>query len=107
MGCARHAAEPETPPRRIHLMLKNPRLHRALSVLVLLSTLVLASVPAQALPVRQPAPKVAALGEGLFAWVRNLLASLVLPGMTKEGVTIDPNGVESPEGMSIDPDGRP
>lgn len=87
-------------------MSKNPRIYRRLSVFVLLSVLVLASLPAQALPVRQPTLRVAALGDGLFAWVRNLLASLGLPGMAKEGVTIDPDGVESPEGTSIDPDGR-
>lgn len=87
-------------------MPRNSRIHRVLSVIVLLSALVLASVPAQALPVRHPAPKVAVLGEGLFVWVRNLLASLGFPGMAKEGVMIDPDGLESPEGVSIDPDGR-
>jgi hypothetical protein len=72
-------------------------------VFVLLSVFVLASLPAQALPTRQPASTVTALGEGLFTWVRNLLAGLGLPGMAKEGVTIDPDGVESPEGVMIDP----
>jgi hypothetical protein len=87
-------------------MSQNSHLYRRLSVFVLLSLFVLASLPAQALPIHHPHQKVAALGEGVFAWVRNLLASLGLPGMPKEGVMIDPDGVESPEGMSIDPNGR-
>ncbi len=86
-------------------MSRNPRLYRVLSVFVLLSVSVLASLPAQALPVRRPAPKVTVLGEGMFAWVRNLLVSLGFSGMAKEGMSIDPDGVESPEGTSIDPDG--
>ncbi len=86
-------------------MLRNPRLYRVLSVFVLLSVFVFASLPAQALPARRPASKVTVLGEGMFAWVRNLLVSLGLSGMAKEGMSIDPNGAKSPEGMSIDPDG--
>lgn len=88
-------------------MPRNPRLYRVLSVFVLLSVSVFASLPAQALPVRRPASKVTVLGEGAFAWVRNLLVSLGFSGMAKEGVTIDPDGVESPEGVTIDPNGRP
>lgn len=88
-------------------MPRNPRLYRALSVFVLLSVSVFASLPAQALPLRRPASKVAVTGEGMFAWVRNLLVSLGFPGMAKEGVMIDPDGAESPEGVMIDPDGRP
>ena len=91
-------------------MSQNSRLYRVLSVFVLLSVFVFASLPAQALPVRRPASKVTVLGEGMFAWVRNLLVSLGFSGMAKEGVMIDPNGgddAESPEGTSIDPNGRP
>ena len=88
-------------------MSQNPRLYRLLSVFALLSVFVLASLPAQALPTRRPATKITVLGEGMFAWVRNLLVSLGFSGMAKEGMSIDPDGAESPEGMSIDPDGRP
>jgi hypothetical protein len=88
-------------------MARNPHLYRVLSMFVLLSAFLFASLPAQALPVHRPAPKVTALGEGMFAWVRNLLVSLGFSGMSKEGVMIDPDGAESPEGVSIDPDGRP
>lgn len=86
-------------------MLQNRRPYRVLSVFVLLSVLVFANLPAQALPVHRPTPKVAVLGEGMFAWVRNLLASLGFSGMAKEGMSIDPDGAESPEGVTIDPDG--
>ena len=88
-------------------MPQNPRLYRVLSVFVLLSAFVFASLPAQALPVHRPTSKVTVLGEGMFAWVRNLLVSLGFSGMAKEGVTIDPDGAESPEGVMIDPNGRP
>jgi hypothetical protein len=86
-------------------MSQNPRLYRLLSVFALLSVFVLASLPAQALPTRRPIPKVTVVGEGMFAWVRNLLVSLGFSGMAKEGVMIDPDGVESPEGVTIDPNG--
>ena len=88
-------------------MSQNSHLCRALSVFVLLSAFVLASLPAQALPARRPAQKVAVLGEGMFAWVRNLLVRLGLSGMAKEGTSIDPNGAKSPEGVMIDPNGQP
>ena len=86
-------------------MSRNPRLYRVLSVFVLLSVFVFASLPAQALPARRPTSKVTVLGEGMFAWVRNLLVSLRLSGMAKEGTSIDPDGARKPEGTSIDPDG--
>src|SRR5688500_4830 len=86
-------------------MLQNLRSYRVLSVFVLLAVFVFASLPAQALPHRQPTLKVAVAGEGLFAWVRNLLVSLGFSGMAKEGMSIDPDGAESPEGVTIDPDG--
>lgn len=100
-------------------MSQNHSVYRVLTAAALLSLLVLASRPAEARPVHRPTSKVTALGESAVAWVRNLLGSLWLPGTTKEGVMIDPNGAKSPggvtigpdgglndEGMSIDPDGR-
>ncbi|HEX9944940.1 MAG TPA: hypothetical protein VGG03_23265 [Thermoanaerobaculia bacterium] len=100
-------------------MSPNRRLRRAFPALILLTVLVLASLPAQAQPARRPMTgvwKIAVLGEGALARVRVFLAGLWTQGATKEGVSIDPNGApthavdpdgaSSDEGTSIDPDGR-
>ena len=81
---------------------------RGFTVFFLLVVLAFASLPAQARPARRSASvawKVAVLGEDAFAWVRSLFAGLWTRSMTKEGVTIDPNGGKAPEGTSIDPNG--
>lgn len=104
-------------------MLKNHASYRAFPVLALLAALLLASLPAQAQPSRRPAagfPAVAAFGENGLARFWSFVAHLWQPGvMTKEGMSIDPNGGKngavtpvnpassgSDEGTSIDPDGR-
>jgi hypothetical protein len=100
-------------------MSSNRSLHRALAVF-LLAVLLLAGLPAQARPLPR---EVAALGENGLARVWNLFVSLWQRANPKEGtsidpnggqsdegdegVTIDPDGVNSEEGTSIDPDGRP
>jgi len=102
-------------------MLPNRYLQSVSTVFALLAVLVLASLPAQARPVRHPAADrhaVAASGENGLARIWSFLVSL-WPQGTKEGMTIDPNGAPRPqgmttapsgdlddEGMSIDPDGR-
>jgi hypothetical protein len=99
-------------------MLPNRAPHRVFTVVALLTVLVLASLPAQARQVRHPAAHhrgVAAFGEITLSRIWSFLASLT----AKEGMTIDPNGVPKPhgmtpapggssddEGMTIDPDGR-
>ncbi|HTG36295.1 MAG TPA: hypothetical protein VLB76_25535 [Thermoanaerobaculia bacterium] len=88
------------------------------TVFALLALLVLASLPAQARPLRHRAAgrhAVAASGENGLVRIWSFLLSLT----TKEGVTIDPNGAPKPqglttapggdlddEGITIDPDGR-
>ena len=101
-------------------MLLNRVSHRVFTVFALLAFLVLASLPAQARPVRHPAAgrhAVAVSGDNSLARIWSFLVSL-WPQGTKEGVTIDPNGAPKPqgvtapsgdlddEGVTIDPDGR-
>ncbi len=87
-------------------MSRNSRLYRGLTVLALVSAFLFASLPAQALPTRRPVPRVAVTGDGMFAWIRSVLVRLGIPGMAKEGVSIDPDGiVVSDEGVMIDPNG--
>ena len=94
-------------------MSPNHRLRRTLPVFLLLAILLFASLPLEAAAVHRPsavAGKVAVLGEGALSWLRNLLSGLGIRGLTKEGVTIDPDGKPNPstssdEGMTIDPNG--
>lgn len=84
-----------------------------LPVFLLLVASVFTSLPVQAQPVLPSAAvvrRVAVLGENLLSWFRELFASAPQPGMTKEGMSIDPDGqshqnAASDEGMSIDPNG--
>lgn len=89
---------------------------RIFNALALLAVLVLASLPAQARPVRNP---VSDLPTVAFSRIWRFVADLWKPALpTKEGMSIDPNGgshggtpVPSPgahtdEGTSIDPNGR-
>jgi hypothetical protein len=88
--------------------------HRALPVFLLLAALLFGSLPVRAQAARRPAPemqKLAALGENALSWLRLFLDSLWRPEMTKEGMTIDPNGQKpgqqgNDEGITIDPDGQ-
>jgi hypothetical protein len=78
------------------------------TILALLATLVLASLPAQGRTVHRPAADrhaVAASGENALARLWSFLVSLWPQGMAKEGMTIDPNGSPNHEGTSIDPNG--
>jgi len=102
-------------------MLPNRSPQSVFTVFALLGLLVLASLPAQARPVRHPGAgrhAVAVSGENGLARIWSFLVSL-WPQGTKEGMTIDPDGAPKPqgmttapggdtddEGMSIDPDGR-
>jgi hypothetical protein len=102
-------------------MSTNRASHNVFTVFALLAVLVLASLPAQARPVRHPAAgrhAVTASGENGLSRIWSFLMNLCPQG-TKEGMTIDPNGAPRPqgmttapsgdltdEGMSIDPDGR-
>jgi len=95
-------------------MLPNRAPRSLFSVFALLALLVLASLPAQARPVRHPAAgrrAVAASGENGLVRIWSFLVSL-WPQGTKEGMSINPNGATAPsgdlddEGMTIDPDGR-
>jgi hypothetical protein len=99
-------------------MLPNRTPQSVFTVFALLALLVLASLPAQARPVRHPAAgrhAVAVSGENGLTRIWSFLLSFT----AKEGVTIDPNGAPKPqglttaptgdlddEGVSIDPDGR-
>jgi hypothetical protein len=103
-------------------MSTNRASHNVFTVFALLAVLVLASLPAQARPVRHPATgrhAVAASGENGLARIWSFLVSLWPQGMMKEGVSIDPDGAPKPhgmttapsgdlddEGVTIDPDGR-
>ena len=90
-------------------MSRNRNACRAFTAFALLLILTFVSLPAQAQPARRamaPSWKVAVVGEAAFAWVRSFFARLWSQGAAKEGVLIDPNGLLSDEGMSIDPDGR-
>jgi len=95
-------------------MLPNRSPQSVFTVFALMALLVLASLPAQARPVRHPAAgrhAVAVSGDNSLAWIWSFLVSL-WPQGTKEGMSIDPNGATAPsgdlddEGMTIDPDGR-
>ena len=93
-------------------MSHNLNLRRGFTAFVLLVALLFASLPAQARPTRGAVSgpwKVAVLGEDAFAWVRSLFAGLWTRSVTKEGVTIDPNGGRAraldDEGVLIDPNG--
>lgn len=102
-------------------MLPNRAPQSVFTVFALLAVLVLASLPAQARPVRHPATgrhAVAVSGDNGLSRIWSFLVSL-WPQGTKEGMTIDPNGAPKPqgvttvpsgdldgEGTSIDPDGR-
>jgi hypothetical protein len=80
---------------------------RALTVFTLLAALVLASLPAQARPVRHPATDrhaVAVSGENSLARIWSFLVNL-WPQGTKEGMSIDPNGAPKPQGMTTAPSG--
>jgi hypothetical protein len=97
-------------------MSSKPASYRAFFAFALLAALILASLPAQARPVRRPAPAVTAPGDILSELWRFVVR--LWPGVTaKEGTSIDPNGspghtvapagsTTSDEGTSIDPDGR-
>ena len=79
------------------------------TVFALLAVLVLASLPAQARPVRHPAADrhaVAASGENGLARIWSFLVNL-WPQGTKEGMSIDPNGAPKPQGMTTAPSGDP
>jgi hypothetical protein len=102
-------------------MLPNRAPRSVFTIFALLAVLVLASLPAQARPVRHPAADrhaVAASGDNGLARIVSFLVNL-WPQGTKEGTSIDPNGAPKPqgmttapggdltdEGMSIDPNGR-
>jgi hypothetical protein len=86
-------------------MFLNSASRRAVFAAFLVLALVLLSLPAQARTVRASGKAhraVAVLGDNPLGWIRGLAARL---GLTKEGVTVDPNGRDG-EGTSLDPDGR-
>jgi hypothetical protein len=100
-------------------MLSKPASHRAFFAFALLAALVLASLPAQARPVRRPALSVTVSGDTVLSGLWRFVVRL-WPGVTaKEETSIDPNGspnhagtpvpptgsATNDEGMSIDPDG--
>ena len=88
-------------------MSTNRASRRVLTVFTLLVTLVLASLPAQAGTARHPAAArqvVAAFGENSLSRVWSLFVNLWPQGMTKEGVTIDPDGAAHHAGVTISPD---
>ncbi|HEY0510827.1 MAG TPA: hypothetical protein VGH73_02910 [Thermoanaerobaculia bacterium] len=103
-------------------MLTNRASLRTFPAVLLLIALVAASLPAQAQPSRRSGTglqAVAAFGETGLARIWSFVANLWQPGaLTKEGMSIDPNGAKggsgvvapaagsSDEGTSIDPDGR-
>jgi hypothetical protein len=102
-------------------MLPNRAPRSVFTIFALLTVLVLASLPAQARPVRHPAAgrrAVAVSGDNGLVRIWSFLVNL-WPQGAKEGMTIDPNGAPKPqgvttapsgdledEGMTIDPDGR-
>jgi hypothetical protein len=101
-------------------MSQNPASRRVFPVLVVLAALLLASLPAQARPSRPAGSGLQAVAvvENHLARLWSYVVQLWQPSsMTKEGVSIDPNGrngsgVVLPtgggddEGTSIDPNGR-
>ena len=89
-------------------MSRNRASSRVLTVIALLTVLILASLPAQAEPGRHPATgvqAVAAFGESSLVRILNFFRSLWPQGMTKEGITIDPDGARNHLGTSVDPTG--
>jgi hypothetical protein len=97
-------------------MVPNRASRNVFSVLVLLVALVLASVPAQAQPVRRPATghrAVAVSGENGLSRLWSSLVNLMKEGTSIDpdgkhgaGVTVNPTSGGSDEGTSIDPNGR-
>ena len=100
-------------------MSSKPASHRVFFVFVLLATLVLTGLPAQARPIHRSAVSrnsVAVSGDTILSGIWRFVVSL-WPGRTttKEGMSIDPNGGTHPagtsagdlidEGTSIDPNG--
>jgi hypothetical protein len=88
-------------------MSTNRASHNVFTVFALLAVLVLASLPAQARPVRRPATDrqaVAVSGDNGLSRIWSFLVSL-WPQGAKEGVTIDPNGAPKPQGMTTVPNG--
>ena len=92
-------------------MTTSSRQHRVLPAFLLLVALLFGSLPARSEPVRRPLEriqKVAALGSQALSWIESVFASLWQPEMTKEGMSIDPNGQpgqQGDEGVTIDPNG--
>jgi hypothetical protein len=88
-------------------MLPNRYPQSFFTVFALLAVLVLASLPAQARPVRHPATgrhDVAVSGENSLVRIWSFLVNL-WPQGTKEGMSIDPNGAPKPQGMTTAPGG--
>jgi hypothetical protein len=90
-------------------MLPNRTPQSVFTVFALLALLVLASLPAQARPVRHAATgrhTVAVSGENGLTRIWSFLVNL-WPQGTKEGMSIDPNGAPKPQGMTTAPSGDP
>ena len=97
-------------------MVPNRASRSVFSVLVLLAALVLASVPAQAQPVRRPVTghrAVAVSGENGLSRLWSSLVNLMKEGTSIDpdgkhgaGVTVNPTSGGSDEGVTIDPNGR-
>jgi hypothetical protein len=95
-------------------MSSKPASQRIFFAFALLAALVLASLPAQARPVRRPTTgsrSVAVPGDTALTGIWRFVMGLWPGGTAKEGVLIDPNGGTNhagtpDEGMSIDPNGR-
>lgn len=88
-------------------MLPNRTPQSVFTVFALLAALFLASLPAQARPVRHDTAgrnAVAASGENGLARIWSFLVNL-WPQGTKEGTSIDPNGAPKPQGMTTAPSG--
>jgi hypothetical protein len=99
-------------------MPSNRFFHRVFAVFALLAALVLVSIPVQAQEARRPVQRLQAVtvfgdgGAGIWRFVVSLLPRV----MSKEGMTIDPNGgsnhqgatpnTSKDEGPTIDPNGR-
>jgi hypothetical protein len=93
-------------------MSPNASARRIYPLILLLVSLVLATLPAQAMPVPRSGPEraeVAVLGAKVAVWLRDLVMAL-WPDASKEGMSIDPDGRDgsrqgSDEGVTIDPNG--
>lgn len=89
-------------------MSSKPASHRVFFVLILLAALVLASLPAQARPVRRPATdrhSVAVPGDTALSGIWRFVVSLWSRGTAKEGTSIDPDGNTNHTGASTTPTG--